>query len=299
MVEVPENFSMNPEQVAHMQNRTNPLQKFMRQPAIYIKLPSNGQYWLAGALDMPVSNELPVMPMSTRDEIALNTPDALLNGQAVVDMIHSCIPNIKNAWALPATDLDTVLIGIRIASYGEKMEYTSSCPSCENTDEYEIDLRIFMDIPVDMSGYAQPFEYKGMQIYLKPIDYDTVNMQNIERFEQQRLVSVIGDSTLSEEEKQERFYKIFKKMTEYTVKNVSNTIVQIVTPDGEHVSDPEFIEEYVTNSERQLFDSVKKKLDQINAGIPDKTVEHTCDECSHKYQSPFTFDQANFFVFAS
>jgi hypothetical protein len=124
-------------------------------------------------------------------------------------------------------------------------------------------------------------------------------MQNIERFEQQRLVSVIGDSTLSEEEKQERFYKIFKKMTEYTVKNVSNTIVQIVTPDGEHVSDPEFIEEYVTNSERQLFDSVKKKLDQINAGIPDKTVEHTCDECGHKYQSPFTFDQANFFVFAS
>ncbi len=88
-------------------------------------------------------------------------------------------------------------------------------------------------------------------------------------------------------------------MTQYTVKNVSNTIIKIVTPEGETVVDTDFIEEYVTNSERQLFDSVKKKLDQINAGIPEKSVNHTCTECAHEYTSPFTFDQANFFVFAS
>ena len=37
MAEVPESFSMNPEQIAQMQNRQNPLRKSMRQPAIYIK----------------------------------------------------------------------------------------------------------------------------------------------------------------------------------------------------------------------------------------------------------------------
>ena len=299
MVEVPENFSMNPEHLAQMQNRTNPLQKFMRQPAIYIKLPSNGEYWHANCLEMPINNELPVYPMSTKDEIAINTPDALMNGQAVVDMIHSCLPNIKNAWAIPVCDLDTILIAIRIASYGEKMEYKSTCPSCQNEDNYEIDLRNFMDLPVNLNAYHQPVEFKGMQIFLKPNDYDSVNMQNMEQFEQQRMVALINDVDMSEEDKQQRFYKIFQTMTNYTVKNVSGTILKIITPDGETVNDTDFIHEFVTNSERQLFEIVKRKIDEINKAIPSKDVNHTCDECSHQYIAPFTFDQANFFVFAS
>lgn len=299
MAEVPESFSMNPEQIAQMQNRQNPLSKYMRQPAIYIKLPSQGNYWLQGSLELPVNGELPVLPMSTKDEIALNTPDALMNGQAVVDVIHSCVPNIKNAWAIPITDLDTILIGIRIASYGEIMEYRSTCPSCENTDDYEVDLRMFMDMPVDISGYVTPFEYKGMQIYLRPNDYESVNLANLEQFEQQRMLTLINNTDIDEAEKQQRFYSIFKTMTSYTVKNVSGTILKIVTPEGETVTDTDFIEDFVTNSERQLFDQVKKKVDAVNQGIPDKSVKHTCQECSHEYTSPFTFDQASFFEYAS
>ena len=47
-----------------------------------------------GAIQIPTTR-IPVLPMSTRDEITINTPDALMNGQGVVDMIHSCCPNIK------------------------------------------------------------------------------------------------------------------------------------------------------------------------------------------------------------
>tara|TARA_B100001093_G_C26739171_1_gene975860 strand:+ start:157 stop:1056 length:900 start_codon:yes stop_codon:yes gene_type:complete len=299
MVDVPENFSMNPEQLAQMQNRTNPLQKYMRQPAIYIKLPSNGEYWAMNSLEMTVNNELPVYPMSTKDEIAINTPDALMNGQAVVDMIHSCMPNIKNAWCIPVCDLDTILIAIRIASYGEKMEYTSICPECGNQDEYEIDLRNFLDLPVNLSAYQEPLEFKGMQIFLKPNDYDSVNTQNLEQFEQQRLVTMINDTELNEEDKQQRFYQIFKTMTDYTVKNVSGTILRIVTPEGDTVTDVDFIQEFVTNSERKLFEVVKAKIEDINKAIPAKEVNHTCDECGHKYTAPFTFDYSNFFASAS
>lgn len=301
MVDVPENFSMNPEHVAQMQqqNNTNPLQRFMRQPAIYLKLPSQGKFWAHGALEMPVTGELPVLPMSTRDEIGINTPDALLNGQAVIDMVHSCIPNIKNAWAIPNVDLDSILIAIRIASYGESMEYTSVCPKCSNQDAYEVDLRQFLDLTVNMDGFMTPLEFKGMQIFLIPSDYETVNLQNLESFEQQRLVTTINDSSLSEEERQTRFNKIFKRMTEYTVKNVSNSISKIVTPEGETVVDRQFIEEFVHNSERQLFEVVLKKLNEIGDQIPEKSVPTTCQECSENYTSPFTFDQANFFVSAS
>ena len=299
MVDVPENFSMNPEQLAQMQNQTNPLHKYLRQPQIYVKLPSMGKYWIPGTLDMPVSSELPVLPMSTRDEIMLNTPDALLNGEAVVGMIQSCVPNIRNAWALPSVDLDTILIAIRIASYGEQMEYTSSCPECENSDNYEIDLRQFLDMPVDLSGYENAFEYKGITVSLKPLDYNSINQQNLEQFEQQRLITMVNDTTIDEATKQARFQEIFKILTEYTLKNVTGSIEKLTTPEGITVLDPNHIQEFVENSERILYKTIRDKLMEVKGQFPEKSVTTTCDSCQHEYTTPFTFDQANFFEFAS
>ena len=299
MVDVPENFSMNPEQVAQMQNQTNPLHKYLRQPQIYVKLPSNGKYWIPGTLEMPISGELPVMPMSTRDEIMLNTPDALLNGEAVVSIIQSCIPNIRNAWALPSVDLDTVLIAIRIASYGETMEYVSSCPECENSDNYEIDLRQFLDMPVDLSGYENAFEYKGITVSLKPLDYNSLNQQNLEQFEQQRLITMVNDTTIDEATKQRRFQEIFNILTEYTIKNVTGSIEKLTTPEGITVIDPNHIQDFVENSERILYKTIRDKLMEVKGQFPEKSVTTTCDSCQHEYTTPFTFDQANFFEFAS
>jgi len=97
------------------------LSRYIRQPQIYITLPSGGKYWPAGSLEMPINGEIPVLSMSSYDELVLKTPDALMNGQSVVDIIQSCIRNIKDAWAMPVVDLDYCLIAIRIASYGESM----------------------------------------------------------------------------------------------------------------------------------------------------------------------------------
>ena len=299
MVDVPENFSMNPEQLAQMQQNTNPLNKYLRQPEIYVKLPSNGKYWPPGSLEMPISGELLVLPMSTRDEIMVNTPDALLNGEAVVNMIQSCIPNIRNAWAMPSVDLDTVLIAIRIASYGEKMEYTSTCPKCENSDNYEIDLRQFLDMPVDLQGYENAFDYKGITVSLRPLDYNSVNQQNLEQFEQQRLITMVNDTTIDEATKQKRFQEIFNILTTYTIQNVVGSIEKLTTPEGITVIDPMHLKDFVENSERIFFQTLKDKLLDIKNKFPEKTVSTVCDTCSNEYTIPFTFDQSNFFEFAS
>ena len=299
MVDVPENFQMDPQQFSQMQKSANPLMQYMRQPAIYLKLPSDGKFYPPGSLDMPKNREIPILPMSTKDEIAVNTPDALMNGSAVADMINSCCPNIKDPWSVPSVDIDSVLIAIRIASYGENMEYRSKCPKCSNEDNYEIDLRQFLDMPVDISGFDNAIEYKGMKIKIQPNNFESINNQNLETFEQQRLVSVMNNDKITEEDRQERFQQIFRKMTEYTVKNVANTIESITTPDGNTVTNREHINQFVAEGERQFYEAVRNAIEQAVKGVPEKTVTSTCSECSHKYEIPFTFDQANFFVSAS
>ena len=106
----------------------NPLSKHFRTPGIYIKLPSGGRYWPENALNLPLNGELPIYPMTTKDEIILRTPDALLNGSGVVSLIQSCCPNISDAWQTPNIDIDAILIAIRIATYGHNISFQSNCP---------------------------------------------------------------------------------------------------------------------------------------------------------------------------
>ncbi len=70
-----------------MTQTANPLRQFFRQPAIYLRLPSNGNFWPKDSIDFPANMELPVLPMTAIDEITYRTPDALFNGQAVVSVI--------------------------------------------------------------------------------------------------------------------------------------------------------------------------------------------------------------------
>ena len=124
-----------------MTQSPNPLKAFFRQPAIYLKLPSNGSFWPEGSVEFPHNRELPVYPMTAVDEITYRTPDALFSGQSVIDVVQSCIPAIKNAWAMPYIDVNSILIGIRVASYGHAMEVSTVCTNCNHEDDFELDLR--------------------------------------------------------------------------------------------------------------------------------------------------------------
>jgi len=303
--------SPTPEELQHMLEQTkqqksyqadqqgNPLTSYMRQPQIYIKLPSGGKYWREGSLNYPSNGELPVLSMSTKDELILKSPDALINGQGVVDVIHHCMPDIKDAWEMPIVDVDTILIAIRIASYGENMDYSTACPKCTAINEYEIDLKQFLDMPVDVASYDETITYQDLNLKIKPQNYRSVNASSLDIFEQQRLVTLVDNENLDADEKQAKFNEIFKKMTELTVRNITGSIEYIEMPDGNRVANKEYIDDFVANSDRSVFDDLRKRQEKINNSFPDKSVNTTCPECNHAYTVPFTFDQANFFESAS
>ena len=164
---------------------SNPLQKYFRQPAVYVRLPSNGQFYPPGSLESTPTGEYPVLPMTTMDEITYRTPDALFNGNAVASVIQSCIPNIKDAWIMPGMDIDSVLIAIRIATYGAEMDVGSVCPSCGTDGEYTIDLRKVLD-RMGSADYSKPLLIGDLEIYFRPMTYQQLNENSMSQFQEQK-----------------------------------------------------------------------------------------------------------------
>jgi hypothetical protein len=105
-----------------MASDMNPLKQYFRRPAVYIKLPSNNKFYKDGVIENTPNGELPVYPMTAIDEITMKTPDALFNGVAMTELIKSCVPNIKDPWAINNVDFDAILIGIKIADGKNEME---------------------------------------------------------------------------------------------------------------------------------------------------------------------------------
>jgi hypothetical protein len=276
---------------------TNPLSQYFRQPSIYIKLPSQGQNYPAGTLIMPANGELPVYPMTAIDEITYRTPDALFNGQATVNVIQSCVPNIKDAWAVPSIDLDTILIAIRIASYGHDMEFATSCPACQDTSERSIDLRTMLDA-LRSPDYASHITYGDLEIYFRPLSYKNLNDNSQLQFEQQKLLQVIPDSAVSEADKMTALTRAFKQLTEITVRSLSISITMIKTPQA-LVSEQPFIEEFLKNCDRELFNQIRDHVLRLREQSELQPLKLQCTACNNKYEQALTLDMASFFAPAS
>lgn len=273
----------------------------MRQPKIYISLPSKGKFWPEGSLNPTVNGEYPVFSMTAKDEIILKTPDALLNGQGVVDVIHSCMPNIVNAWDAPQIDLDAILVAIRIATYGESMNVEVSHPSMEENMDYQVNLREILDSIQQRTTWEERFEVNpSLVVYLKPINYKTQSITQSSEFETQRMMMILRDQDMDEETKLASFKDTLQKLTMKTLDLISNSIYKIESSSGT-TEDEEFIKEFINNCDREIFDAIKSKLDQqvANNVLPPLKVQSTPEMMQkgapETLEVAFSFDSANFF----
>lgn len=279
------------------QTNINPLSQYFRQPVIYITLPSNGKFYPTGTIEMPANRELPVLPMTAIDEITYRTPDALFNGQAVVNVIQSCIPAIKDAWAVPAMDVDTILIAIRVATYGHEMEFESTCPACRASAERALDLRSVLE-KIKAPNYDTPISHGDMQFFFRPMQYRDLNSNNQLQFEEQKLFQMLPDPDIPDQEKVSNLSEALKKITQVTVKALAQSIAAVKTPQA-LVTENEYIEELLINCDRALFTQLRDHIINIKTQAEMPDMELICDECQHPYTQSLTLDMSSFFAPAS
>ena len=280
-----------------MTQTNNPLRRYFRQPAIHVRLPSDGKYYPTGTLDMPPNGEIPILPMTAIDEITSRTPDALFNGSAVMDIMSSCVPAIKDPWVMPMTDFNTLLVSVRLASYGHEMEIGSTCPKCGHNHALTIDLRTVLD-NLKSPDYNETVSAGDLTCYFVPMTYRQVNEVSRTNFEDQKIMQALNNSEMSEEDKLKKLGDAFRKITELTITSIAQSIATIKTADA-MVTDKPSILEFLHNCPKHVFDQIRDhtvKLREATDLTPDSV---TCDNCSEQYQQTFTLDMSNFFGNAS
>ncbi len=284
-----------------MTENTNPLHKYFRQPAIYVSLPSGINY-PPNVVAPTQTGELGVMPMTAKDEIRFKTPDALMNGQGVVDVIQSCVPDIKDAWQIKSYDLDTILVAIRIATYGETMEINFNVPGANENVSHTVNLPGILDVLKSTKVDGHITLKDGLKITVRPLTYKDMTSASLHTFQQQKMYTAIQDSQLSDEEKAKRFNEAFKTLTDLNASILLKNIEKVTMTDGTEITDPVHIKEFIENANATLVKEIEDKLMQLRGQGAVKPLKLKATEDQIKkgapvtYEVPVTFDTSNFFV---
>tara|TARA_A100000164_G_C21891185_1_gene765482 strand:+ start:654 stop:1520 length:867 start_codon:yes stop_codon:yes gene_type:complete len=288
---------MSKEQI---EQQGNPLKKYYRQPKQFIKLPSDYRFYTEGSVEVPQSREVAVYPMTAKDEMMFKTPDALLNGQATVDVIQSCIPAIKDAWQMPSIDCDAALMTIRMATYGTKMTIPITVPKTTIEKDLELDLQSSLSSILD-AEYKDTFLWQNMEIKTKPLSYAEFTKSALKTFEQARLQAVVSDTKLKDEEKIAQFNSSFQKLTQLNVDMVVQTI-ESIRVDGQTVTDKTQIKEFVDNVSKEFFGAIMEHLEENRKAFqlaPQKVIsteEEVKQGAPETFEVPIAFDSSNFFA---
>lgn len=276
----------------------NPLKNLYRSKSVYVSLPSKGKYYKSG-LELSIDEELGVMPMTAVDEIKLKSPDALFNGDALFELIRSCVPDIQDPREIPACDTDIIMMAIKIATHGDKLDVTAKCPSCEAETDYEIPLS-------NMIASSKPIEEDDVveindkvRVYVRPYSLSSQIKGNIQKFHQMRMQLILNND-MSAEDKANLFNEALLQASTISVSLAASNILKVEITDDEdnttEVTDDNYIMEWVENMDSVTYEKVIGRIRTLSDPRVDTGVTLTCSECSHEYNTKVELDPVNFFT---
>lgn len=280
----------------------NPLQKYYRQPAIYIKLPSKGRFYSPEVFEPTTTGEIPILPMTAKDEINFKTPDAMMNGQATVDVIKSCVPNIKDPWEIVNYDMDTILLAIRIATYGETMDLKYNVPVTGTQGEHTINLPALLEDLARSNIKDQATTSKGFSIFMEPLNYRKLTKVYLANYEAQKMYSALDSQIITDEDKNKVFRDTMDKINKVNFSLLLDGIKKIITPDKSEVTDRQQIIEFCNMTDAKTVDEIQTLLTELRTQtqIPPLKIKASEEQIKKgvpsTFEVPLTFDQSNFFA---
>lgn len=272
---------------------TNPLQKYCRQPKIFVSLPTAGMYNKVGTLTGDVTH-MPIYSMTGMDEIVIKTPDALLSGESTVSIIESCCSTIKDGWEVTSLDVDLLLTAIRIATYGNVLEVIQVCPNCGQENDYDIDLGTVVD-HFAQCKYNNTVAYDDLIIKLQPLTYRQSTEFSMRNFRLQQQLSAAASES---EENQKRIIADLFKQLGVMQNDIYSASIDSVDTGSVVVTERRYIQEWLENCDRNVFEKIKETFDANKEAWKIPEVGVKCTACDHDSTVSIELDQSNFFAAA-
>lgn len=284
---------------------SNILAKYYRAPGLQIKLPTNCKFMPHGSYELSMSDEVAVYPMRAADEMLMKSPDALMSGEAIEQMVRSCVPAIKQPRLVSTPDLDVILLAVRATTQGESLDIETECPKCKHKMSFTCSIPGLLstapEIPSDLSVRLS----NDIVVYLRPYNLEDSTRISVATFKETKNIQMLdlqyGEDNTDPaiiEMKSEQIKKSTKILQDLERKTIIGTITMIVVPEGK-VTDPKMIVDFYNNISSKLTGIIDAKVKEINDMGIDKSVPLVCESCSHKWKGEVQFDPASFFGLGS
>lgn len=282
----------------------NPLSKFTKVENVYVKLCSSiALKYPDGVLSNPVG-ECGVCARSSRDELMLNNPDALMNGQAVINVIENCVPNVEDASKLYVNDVEQLLIAIKLATKETSYSIETKCPECNKHGAFERDLNWLTNTVTMLEEVPELIleDVGGLLLKFRPHTWQEHSDFGVRMFQSQKrsqMIELMEDA--SEEEKMKIFSEIVEEMTQLNFDMIVAKIdsIEIPSDELEVVTDKEFIGEWLGQQPSYIIRQIQEQVLKLDDYGVSHEMDVACSECQHEWtMKNVVFDPSYFFGLA-
>lgn len=279
-----------------MENRVNPLKQYFRKPGIWIKLPSQGNFYETKPTEFNDMGEIPIYPMTAKDELMLKNADALLNGSAITQLITSCAPCISDTMTMPAIDLDAILVAIKRCTYGDNSDVTCTCTNCAKENEVSINLNHIIS-SIKVVEKLEPITFdNGIKVFIKPVTVANLLSLNWVQFEQIRNIQLAEQNNADETTKVNLMQKSYQLLTEKNIEIIGSCIDTVLLPDGVAVTDNKDIRDWIADLSKPDFSKIEDSIMLTSAMGIDKEFSIVCKNCNTEFKSSLDLNPTTFFA---
>ena len=235
----------------------NPLLAGIKKlPGLSILLPTKGLLYTDGELDEKSlkSGEVHIHPMSAKDELVLKSPDLLINGEALRMVVTRCVPDVLKPLELFQADLDSILVGIRIATYGDNLGITVENPYFDENlkgSRKEMDYEIPLKPLLTNAKFLKDLEECKVEL-------ETGQIATVQPLRFKTTLTLTEEDLMELPEDHEKRNAVFRRRME-TFEEILLSMISNI--DG--ISDKEMIKEWYQNVPAGIFAKLSEKAMEL------------------------------------
>lgn len=288
-------------------SNSNPLQGFFRKAKLQLQLPSNGQWYPKDSLVTNETGQVDVFSMTASDDIKFKSSETNFNGSSTYDLIKSCVPGIKNPEAMPSIDLDTVLLAIRQASYGNDFGLTVDVPGTSLKRKIKLKINELLEENASRDQWDETLIITNsstgdeLTVIVKPNNLASFFAMTKSLVKQnQTVLKLAQNNDVADEDKLDALGVTIRDLGDLKIKLIIDSITS-VSIGNQSFNKTSDIENLIRNIDVDYFNAIENHITKQRKKYDFKTI--TCISTSEElaagapktFEATITFIQSDFF----